>query len=277
MFLGPLNNMTTIAATALAFHPNVQVLNHGARHLWEARGCNFLADFTEENFQYFCREAIEYSQTSGISGYPGGSIIVSHTFSNNDMVIRYMSRYGPNPVKEDVQCIVWKDPMELERYTTKNLIHYEKLFREDGDRLRFLLPIRNPLDTTMSMSRGDNWKQYEGKTNNLVGDLIDAVIQDIYRFLRLQREFPSRFFFFTQDNFPHILEDLAEFLDLDFDETWVQTCQEIWQPRPSYRVLPVMLDFYTMMVKMRFGGFPKVRDMLLEYGKVREGVEYRDP
>lgn len=271
IFLGPLNNLTTLTATALAFHPEVQVLNHGARYLWEARGCNFLADFTEENFQRFVAEALILSLSSGLCRYDGGSILTSHTFENSDWLTgRYIGRYGPKTLKEGARCLVWKDPMEVERHIEGAMVSHHELFARDGDRLRFLFPIRNPMDTMISLAHGEHWKLFTGLENNAPNRILNYVLTMIERFLTLEERFPGRFFHFTQDEFadPGTLRALAEFLRLGEDDEWVETCGEIWQVRPSYRLDPLTRQVYQLMVKMKLSEFSEVGRKLVAFADV---------
>jgi hypothetical protein len=268
IFLGPLNNLTTLVATALAFHPEVQVLNHGARYLWESKGCNFLADFTEESFRHFVKEALFLSLSAGVCRYDGGSILTSHTFEGSQtLASRYIAQYGPNTLKEGARCLVWKDPMEVERYIEGLMIEYHELFRKDGDRLRFLLPIRNPMDTMISLSHSDHWKLFAELQANSANGILNCLLAMFERFLRLERQFPGRFFHFTQDEFaePETLAALAEFLRLTPDEGWMETCKEIWQVRPPYQLDPLTRQIYVLVTKMKLSHFPEVAAKLITF------------
>jgi len=271
IFLGPLNNLTTLTATALAFHPNVQVLNHGARYLWEARGCNFLCDFTEANYQRFIDEAVTLSLSSGLCRYDGGSILSSHTFEGNpEMIARYIEMHGSGSLKDDIRCLVWKDPMEVERMIEGTMLDFHRLFAQDGGRLRFLLPIRNPLDTMVSISNGQHWKLLQGLNNNELSPILNRLFAMIRRFLNRERDFPKRFFHFTQSEFAETetLQALAEFLRLEPDEGWMEVCKDIWQIRPSYALDETSRKIYALISRLQLSQFPEDMGKLMGFAEL---------
>lgn len=52
--LGPYRNLTTLTASCLMLHPNIQVLNH--YHQLNSQVDNFLLNYSDENFERFIKK-----------------------------------------------------------------------------------------------------------------------------------------------------------------------------------------------------------------------------
>ncbi len=151
LFLGPNRNLTTLTGSVLALHPNCQVLSHGGNRVLPIKGLNFLESYNEDKFQKFCQFALFMSQ-NGDKGSFGGSVVMTHAFRNHTkMKNMYRRRYGRMLMKRHVHCLVWKEAHRVDDYVSNNRIDLGKLMAKNP-KFRFIMPVRNPLDVTLSFS-----------------------------------------------------------------------------------------------------------------------------
>ncbi len=148
LFLGPYRNLTTLTASLLTLHPECQVLNHGSNRVLPFAELNFLVDYSDAKFERFCRFALDASR-GGRRGDFGGSVTLSHAFDHDSMRQAYARRYGDRRVKERVSCLVWKESHRVTAFLRRQGLPPEELSRANP-KLRFLMPIRNPLDCMLS-------------------------------------------------------------------------------------------------------------------------------
>jgi len=108
LILGPYRNLTTLTASCLALHPNVQVLNH-YRKLHDT-SYNFLVNYSDENFETFINKGLRICNSNKSIPGVGGVITASHAFKHEVMRKTYEERYGTSVKNSDnIQCLVWKE------------------------------------------------------------------------------------------------------------------------------------------------------------------------
>ncbi len=146
--LGPYRNLTTLTASVIGLHPNCQVLNHGGARVFSDNRLNFIKGYENTKFEAFTKYAI-YASARGQRGVEGGSIVYSHAFTNDQMKNVYEDRYGGDLTKSEIECVFWKESLYTSIELRENAFDFDKAFSLN-DKLRFLMPIRNPLDCATS-------------------------------------------------------------------------------------------------------------------------------
>ena len=105
--VGPYRNLTTLLASALALHPECQVLNHAEARVLRTRTLDFLTRSDPRNIDRFARFAC-YASARGKRGDHGGSMLFSHAFDSSMLRAAYERRYGSVRVKPRIVSLVWK-------------------------------------------------------------------------------------------------------------------------------------------------------------------------
>lgn len=262
LFLGPYRNLTTLTASVLALHPQCQVLNHAGPRIFDKPELNFLSDYTEEKFQQFCHFALTMSQGGRRGGY-GGSIVLSHAFAEHaGMREIFQKRYGSNLLKADIKCLAWKESEMVGRYIREHKVDMSALIKKNR-RLKFLLPIRNPLDCSLSIARIGISKFYPELKNDQLHALLDSILEEIKWFLDLSVKFPDQFFYFYQHAVDaNVLRALAKFLGLSEDERWIKDSLSVYKLKGAYTYEPEFSAHYASKIKTLFSGHPAALDQL---------------
>ena len=66
-------------------------------------------------------------------------------------------------------------------------------------------------------------------------EVVQAILDEIFWFANLKREFPDRFHYFYEYEISRdMLVDLARFLELDPDETWITNALAAMKINPGY-------------------------------------------
>ncbi len=218
LILGPYRNLTTLTAAVLSLHPNTQVLNHAGTRLLKGRR-NFIERADQASLERFVEAALGAS-TEGTRGTHGGSIQFSHAFDRDNIRESYERRYGDQVMKDDVQCFVWKESGRVSQVLRRRDDGIERL-TESIPKVRFLQPVRNLLDCTLSNFASHHAKLVPGVTDFSHEGVLDAIVENISWFARSAEKCPDRFFmFFEDDPVSTVLDGLVKVLELDDDETW---------------------------------------------------------
>ena len=211
VFLGPYRNLTTLTASMLALHPRCQVLNHGGLRVLTEPQLNFLRDSSETTFRRFCQFAIDESQ-GGEGGDAGGAITLSHAFEHQVVQDVYLSRFGRSLLKPTVEIVIWKESLAVSNFIRDQGISLYKVL-QDNPKIRFLMPIRNPLDCAISNCRTGHYKRFRRVKRPESGEVLTSIVEEIAWFRELQRLYPERFFSFLQGEMnDRMLLRLARFL-----------------------------------------------------------------
>lgn len=254
LFLGPYRNLTTLTAAILFLHPECQVLNHaGERVLSDAR-FNFLEAYSPEKFQAFMEHALRLSQ-GGARGQFGGSIALSHAFAEHAPTRdAYFARFGSKLLKSNIRSLVWKESQRVTQILRAQESLLDELF-EQNEELRFLLPIRNPIDCANSIRRVGLRRIYgiEGEAD--LRDVIDLVLDDMHWILNKAEQYPGRFFYYFQHHMgAETLEAMADFLGLSKDQRWIQDTLSIYKLRPPYAYEDKVMKHYAKRIRSLFKG-----------------------
>ena len=105
-------------------------------------------------------------------------------------------------------------------------------------RLRFLSPIRNPLDHALSLQN-----YYRSGIPEFVQPyLINLELHQVFRFILKSHKYffdqekkcPSNFYSFTPQQFgPKVCESLANFLCVEMDHKWVTDALKVFEDRST--------------------------------------------
>jgi hypothetical protein len=261
--LGPYRNLTTLTAATLFLHPNCQVLNHGGTRIFGNSRVDFLSNYSEETFNRFIQYAIRIS-TKGKRGDYGGSITYSHAFDLEYPMKEAYTNSNVTILKEKITCLFWKESL-----TTSNLIRKRNVdlrnILEKEERLRFLLPIRNPLDCAISNLRSGHASRFENiNARSSEIEVSKAVLDEILWFAELHSQYPGRFFYFFEHEISReMLINLATFLQIDPSEIWINNALSVMKTRKSYQHDVNLVAFYREYANSRFARFPALLEGLL--------------
>jgi hypothetical protein len=263
--LGPYRNLTTLTAAILFLHHNCQVLNHAGSRIYGNSHVDFLSDFSEEKLNRFIQFAIKISG-KGQRGDLGGSITYSHTFDSNYKMNETYAKTGLGLVKKQIRCLFWKESLRTSNLIREKHVNIGNIFAKD-DRLRFLLPIRNPLDCAISNLKTGHVNIFRGLNKySTVFEVMQAVLDEIYWFALHMEDFPDRFFYYFEHAISRkMLVNLATFLKLDPDEAWLSDALSVMITKSNYEHDSEILAFYRDTVIDKFSRFPALSEGLLNF------------
>jgi len=263
--MGPYRNLTTLTASILFLHPNCQVLNHGAERIFGDNRLDFLLHYSKQAADNFIRYAI-YISGHGNRGKQGGTITLSHAFDGkHKMQALYKKQFGDRLIKEDINALFWKESLRTSFHIRKHAIDLQRLFDQEP-RLRFLLPIRNPIDCALSNRKTGHAKLWGLKQSAPVEDILEQVLEEIHWFYQLQQQYPTRFFHYLENDFDQdTVIRLADFLCLKHDPEWQEAVLEVFDISKHYEYPAALVEAYVSMVEDKFEDFPEMRSRLLGF------------
>lgn len=263
--LGPYRNLTTLTASTLFLHPHCQVLNHASDRIFGRRSIDFLADYSAQRLDRFVQYAIRIS-TKGGRGDRGGSITHSHAFDAEHGMKDLFESAGGELQKPSVHCLFWKESLRTSNRIRSERIDLGGIFAIEP-RLRFLLPIRNPLDCAVSNLKTGHVAIFE----NLAPDasqaaVVDAILDEILWFADLRAQNPDRFFRYYEHSVTReMLVRLALFLELEPLESWLDAALAAMNLKPGYDHAPELVESYRQGVVDRFTDHPDMAAELLRF------------
>ena len=269
--LGPYRNLTTLTASTLFLHPDCQVLNHAGKRIYENDEVDFLSNYSKERFNRFVQFAIHISG-GGKRGNFGGSIIHSHAFDSVHEMKTIFSETEYELIKNQIRCLFWKESL-----STSNLIREKhidlKYILSKEERLRFLMPIRNPLDCAISNLKTGHVNRFRGlDQRSKVSEVLLAILKEIHWFASHKKNHPDRFFYYFEHSIDReMLLKLASFLSLDADEDWISRALRVMVNKSSYQHNPDLLAFYRKCVEQQFAQFPALAEQLLIFANNIDG------
>ncbi len=263
--LGPYRNLTTLTATTLFLHPNCQVLNHAGKRIYGNRQIDFLQGFSKEKLDRFLQFAIQIS-TTGHRGDTGGSITHSHAFDSRYQTKDLLEKAGVETRKQKIKSLFWKESLRTSNIIRERNVDLGAIFRKDA-RLRFLLPIRNPMDCAVSNLKTGHVNRFPGLSKSSpTHEVVQAILDEIFWFAGLQKQYPDRFHhFFEHEISGAMLADLARFLQLEPDETWIANALAAMKINPGYQHDPALVTFYRNYVQKKGANFPEVSKGLMAF------------
>lgn len=257
--LGPYRNLSTLTAAIVALHPQCQVLNHAYDRISD-RFQQAATTRSPALFDALIQDMIELSQ-GGRRGDYGGTIVHSHAFDHDVVRELYRSRYGSTLVKPAIRCVYWKESLRVTNFLRQSEIDIRALLAAEP-RLRFIMPIRNPLDCAISNARTGHFKLFGEETADLPR-ILDRVLDCLAWFADLQAQHPDRFFCYPQDEFgARLLSDLACFLSVDDDPQWIEDALLCYRLKPSYAPPEALLRRYDEVAGVRLACHPTLRAAL---------------
>jgi hypothetical protein len=263
--LGPYRNLTTLTAATLFLHPECQVLNHAGARIYGNREVDFISDFSTERFDRFIQLAIQLSG-GGRRGDFGGSIVHSHAFDPQYKMKEIYEQTGFNLVKGNIRCLFWKESLATSNLLRENQVNLGKIFSVEN-RLRFLMPIRNPMDCAASNILSTHSTRFKGIKNAAsFNEVLQAVLNEIYWFESLRQAYPDRLFYYFEHSISkEMLFNLAKFLDLDPIEEWIDSAFAAMQCESKYIHDQEKWAFYADTVNEKFLPYPALAAQLLAF------------
>jgi hypothetical protein len=268
MLLGPYRNLTSLTGSVLSLHPQCLVLNHaGVRMLPNAR-LNFLINYSRDKFNEFVRYAT-YASQGGARGEYGGDIRHSHAFSLESMQRAAAALRGA--ARGPTKCLVWKDSHLVGNFLRAARVDVRRLLQRN-DKLRFLLPIRDPIDCAISNLRTGHvefFRESHGLSRaSSVEDVVAAVLDEIAWFLALRDGSgrPESFFIYFEHEIGNdVLENMLRFLGLSRSEDYLAAAGAAFKVSRSRDAAPRPVEAYVRMVKQKFERHPGIRDGLMKF------------
>ncbi|MCF7885839.1 MAG: hypothetical protein K9M80_05025 [Candidatus Marinimicrobia bacterium] len=267
IILGPYRNLTTLTASMLMLHPNCQVLNHAGMRIFNWRMLNFMKSPNRETLERFLRYAI-YISGRGQRGNYGGSITYSHAFQYNKMNELYATRFGNNLIKDTIHSFVWKESLRIANFLRENNVNISNLTQKFPE-LRFIQPVRNPLDCAKSNLKTGKNRLFQGLSEDSQEKATVSAILDEYKwFLEIKCKNPEKYFYFMQYDFTkEMLINFAQFLEMEPDEKWINDSLDIYEMKSSYTHTPELITHYRQEVEEIFHDYPDFAEELLRFVK----------
>lgn len=237
ILLGPYRNLSTLTAATLSLHPGIQVLNHAAERLWSDPGLDLLASPDAASYDRFMEAAWALS-AGGERGVQGGSILYSHAFESPVLQSLYRDRFGDQSVKPDAEWLVWKDSMRIQNRLMATPELFDRLC-DNLPNLRFILPLRDPLDCATSNAKTGHSPTLLLPTDASVETVLETVLDAFAWGLDKREQRPYRVFAFTQHAPLHrLLPGLADFLGVTPGTEWMAAAREAFVIRDRYQFAP---------------------------------------
>ena len=267
LVLGPYRNLTTLTASTMFLHPNCQVLNHGGRRIFSRQDMDFISDYSREKFNRFLKFAIQIS-AAGRKGDSGGSILKSHAFDKSKYDMTDIAS-AVKPLKDNIQCLFWKESLKTSNLIRAKNINLTALFDQEP-RLRFILPIRNPIDCAQSNLRTGHVNRFMGIDGEpTLKKVLDQVLGEILFYGNMRQQNPDRFFHYYEHTISReMLTELGKFLYLDPTEEWIQVALAAMEIKNGYEHDQDIIDYYQHRVEESFEHLPHLKAGLLAFKDV---------
>jgi hypothetical protein len=265
--LGPYRNLTTLTASILFLHPNCQVLNHAGCRIFGNEQLDFIANYSKERFETFIQYAIHISQ-KGRRGDYGGSITHSHAFDSRYLMKDIFYAAKQDLLKQNVTALFWKESLRASNHLRLHKVDLDGLFKLKRQ-LKFIMPIRNPLDCAVSNLKTGKANIFQSIQNNSgVEQILASILEEILWFKNLESRHPERFFcFFEHDFNEDTIIRLADFLQLDPREDWCANALAAFDVKSKYIHPTNLISFFRQRVENQFSDYPDFVKKLLRFGK----------
>lgn len=266
--LGPYRNLTSLTAGVLALHPHCQVLNHGGQRIFGDRDLDFLADYAPARYEFFLKYALLLAESGG-SGDWGGSIVHSHAFEpKHRLGALFQQFYSGRHHKAEPTCLFWKESLR----TANHIRQYQpplKTILANHPALRFLIPVRHPLDCASSCLKTGHARLFAELARNSrpsVEEVMNAILREYAWYLELLAPFPDRRFFLFESEFDAVtVKRLAAFLQVEPLEEWCRLALEAFHIDRSYNHPPALVEQYRSAVAREFATAPDFAAKLLRF------------
>ena len=252
LFVGPYRNLTTYLAANIALHPQCQVLNHAGIRVFSMSRINFLQNYTAEKYQNFLR-FFNYAIKTGFKGIRGGNIVYSHAFESNPEL---KSLYKKNSSSSTKNCMVWKESHLVTNQLMENPKDLEAILKNNPS-IKFLFPIRNPLDCATSNIKTGKFRLFSNEINPDIKEVCQAIFNQYLFFLSLDKTHPSRINFVFENKInASSVEHLCQFFEIDIDATWQNNMLNNYKVKPSYQYPEETLSWCKTQIENLFCEYP---------------------
>jgi hypothetical protein len=259
LILGPYRNLTTLTASLLSLHPHCQVLNHGLDRVLRPKQ-DFLRQYSDERLDRFCAAALKAS-VGGKRGDHGGSIQYSGGFERGNFGPVYEARYGTQLIKDDVRCLVWK---ESQGVTNRIRLAPDAIgtLVAEAPRLRYLMPVRNPIACALSNIRKHLAERIAGVDPSDAADVLDRILEQLAWFARSATLDPDRFFMFFEDDTAAVICDgLVRTFAISDDDEWRRTVEANFVlTGKHYSYEPELVAAFETSVQTHLSDLPELAD-----------------
>ncbi len=261
--LGPYRNLTTLIAAIIFLHPTCQVLNHAGVRIFGTKELDFFLNYDEKTFDNFVKYAIHISG-GGTRGKYGGTVTLSHAFDHDNMRKSYFERFGNSLIKNNLECLFWKEPLRISKYIKQNHIDFREIFKKN-DKLKFLMPIRNPLDCAESnMRTGHMFIFPDLNKQSSYEEVLESILKEFSWFFDLQRKHSDKFFHFFENKFnENTLLDLSKFLKIKPDREWINSALYNFQIKKRYSHAQNRVESYKSLIEKYFKDYPDTLESLI--------------
>ena len=255
LILGPYGNLTTLFSSILYLHPSVNVLNHAGIRIYGNKDLDFLLNNKKRVIENFIRFSIVIS-SKGEAGPYGGSITHSHAFQSSKVKALLLTD-NKKKKNSQIRSIIWKESL-----LNSNIIHSKRFdlhsLMKKEKRLRFLLPIRNPLDCVVSNMKTGHYKKFKNIDSQSTSyDVLEKVLDEIYLFKLKNKKFPDKYFYFFENDLSEdIFVDVAKFLKIKPDKNWVINAKSLFVVKLGYNHDNNFVKFYKESIEKKFSSFP---------------------
>ena len=147
--------------------------------------------------------------------------------------------------------------MRVGKHIRKPEVLLENLL-ENFDHLRFIMPVRYPLDIMRSTIEKGYYRLYPSLNNtSSEQETLDAILKEMQWFCQLKKQFPNFFFYFFEHQFDRKkMIEMALFLNVDLDEQWLNDSLEIFNVSTPYEHAPDIKAYFTKQIDNLFAEFP---------------------
>lgn len=269
LFLGPNRNLTTLMASVLALHPNCQVMSHGGPRVLPAENLNFLKEYSYEKFLNFCHFVLVMSQTRDKGSF-GGGITITHAFRYHKLMRNtYRRRYGRSMLKPEVKSLVWKEAHRTDDFIVENDIDIPALLNQNA-KLRFMMPIRNPLHVAYSFFTRKGFRQnfFDDQVENPdIYALLDSLLIKLARTIKLHLANPDRvLIFFEDDIHADLFRKIAVFLQIEPEERWIKDALRCFDVTTTqYEISQPVVRFLKKRISELFVESPQILRKFEQY------------
>jgi len=211
-------------------HPEVQVLNHGFS-INKNSNTNFLVKYSNKKMNNFINEVLEIARKEQAIPREGGVITASHAFRDYKMMQRVFGSRYKSTNKKNIKSIVWKDS-----HNNTNVImnqNFDRLISRN-DKFRFLFPIRNPMDCSVSNAPDKNRRGLFSKNAQNKKDVLRRLFK-IYAWLfEYENKYPNKFLHFFEFENDKFLNEFEKFACVGSDIRWKKDVKMVWNIKKSY-------------------------------------------
>lgn len=252
IFIGPYRNLTTLTAGVFSLHPHCQVLNHAAERILNNERIDFISNPLDQTISNFWEFAIEASR-SGQRGPHGGSILYSHVYDEAMFQVSYQNKYGSEMTKQKIICLLWKDSLRLSFHLQKNDTQLNKLLTNHKN-IKFIMPIRNPLDCASSNYHNGYWKDYPGLTEQpSIEKMLEVILLELsYGFKLKQRYNEQVYIFFEHEICKKLISEVAYFCRLDSDPKWLNEVEKLFVTKDKNYITKNLENFFKQKIALIF-------------------------